>query len=325
VRCFRTVANADQNEEIVRMNEPAVAYVAFNRPDLTRRSFGAIREFRPKRLFLICDGPREANVSDEFLCTQVRQILSSVDWPCDVSTDFAEKNMGCKARLVSGLNWVFSNVESAIIIEDDCVAGPSFFSFCKVLLDRYANEKAISVVTGNNFQQGIARGDYSYYFSRINTCWGWATWRRAWAVNDPNIEFWPSWKASDQWRMLFRCDKQRLFWEAAFDKSYANEIDTWDFAWTASVWRNGGLTIAPNVNLVANVGFDRNATHTKQPNPLLSGLATGELERILHPSEIIVNEDADDFVFNTIFDPPRRSRLRRIALKIQNTFVRLSV
>ena len=143
-----------------------IVFIVFNRPRHTRKSFEAIRFQRPKQLFIVADGPRKAHPTDDENCLQVREIVAKIDWPCDVHRNYVEQNLGCKQRVNSGLDWVFTLVERAIILEDDCLPNPDFFSFCETLLERYQDNEQIMTITGNNFQNGHQRGDADYYFSK---------------------------------------------------------------------------------------------------------------------------------------------------------------
>ena len=154
-------------------------------------------------------------------------------------------------------------------MDDDCLPNLDFFSFCENLLDRYFSDERIFVITGNNFQNGTWRGDASYYFSKYTPIWGWATWRRAWKHYQGDINFWPKWKSSDAWKK-YKSDKiERKYLQKIFDSCYAGQIDSWDYPWMASTWYKNGLTATPNVNLVSNIGFGKDASYTKQKNSKL--------------------------------------------------------
>src|SRR5690348_3813427 len=103
-----------------------VVLAIFARVDTLERVFAAVREARPTKLLVIADGPRADRPGEAERCRAARAIVERVDWPCEVLTDFAAQNMGCKRRISSGLDWVFEQVEEAIILEDDCVPSQSF-------------------------------------------------------------------------------------------------------------------------------------------------------------------------------------------------------
>ena len=278
--------------------QTAVLFLVFNRPDTTAQVFEAIRKAKPPRLYVAADGPRVDRVGEAEKVAKVREIATAVDWPCEVKTLFREENLGCKFAVSGGITWFFEHEEQGIILEDDCLPHPDFFVFCETLLDRYATDDRVWVITGDNFQNGVRRGEASYYFSRYNHVWGWASWRRAWQKADMDIRFWPEWKASAAWREFWPDSTARKYWEKILDRMHRAEIDTWDYLWTASVWYRGGLTATPNVNLVSNIGFGPDSTHTSDTNSPCAAVTTSGLGGVLHPSTVNHDAEADIYTFN---------------------------
>lgn len=279
----------------------AVLFLVFNRPDTTSQVFEKIRKAKPPRLYVVGDGPREGFSDDKEKIANVYEIVSKIDWPCKVKKKFRTKNLGCKKSVSEAINWFFEHEEKGIILEDDCLPNLNFFTFCEDLLDRYSADERISTITGNNFQNYKWRGKASYYFSKFNHCWGWATWRRAWNYYQGDIKFWPKWCHSEEWS-IFMFDKvERKYWQKIFDRVYAGEIDSWAYPWTASVWYKGGLTITPNTNLVSNIGFGDGATHNKSNKSKLSKIPTIKLGALKHPDFISREIEADKWTFNYHF------------------------
>src|SRR4051794_35532864 len=155
------------------------ALFVFNRPKNAASGLGAIRKLQPARLFVIADGPRPANPSDERQCALTRSVVQAVDWPCDVRLDFAHANLGMKSRFATGLKWLFDQVGEAIILEDDCLPDPSFFPFCAELLERHRNDGRIAMINGTRYPIAGRDDGFSYHFSAFGAHWGWATWKRA--------------------------------------------------------------------------------------------------------------------------------------------------
>lgn len=284
-----------------RLLDTAVLFLVFNRPETTRQVFEAIRQAKPPRLYVSADGPRAGKVGEAERCNEVRKIATTIDWPCEVRTLFRKENLGCKRAVSGGITWFFEYEEQGIVLEDDCLPHPDFFRFCEELLVRYADDDRVWVITGDNFQNGIRRGDASYYFSRYNHVWGWASWRRAWKKADMAIQFWSEWKRSATWEGLWPDSVARRYWEKIFDRMYRAEIDTWDYPWTASVWYHGGLTATPNVNLVSNIGFGQDSTHTASVDSPYAEMLTEELGVIRHPSIVTQDLAADWYVFEYKF------------------------
>ena len=281
--------------------QTAVLFLVFNRPDTTARVFEAIRQAKPPRLYVASDGPREGREGEVDRVSHVRSIATAVDWPCEVKTLFRATNLGCKYAVSVAITWFFEQEERGIILEDDCLPHPDFFSFCETLLKRYDDDGRVSVITGTNFQNGIQRGDGSYYFSRYNHVWGWASWRRAWQYYDRDLSFWPEWRRSESLLTDFPDSVERRYWEKIFDRMHAQQIDTWDYQWTASVWYHGGLTATPNVNLVSNIGFGEDSTHTKSADSPLAGMETSAIGNLTHPSIVACDQVADRYVFDQNF------------------------
>lgn len=281
------------------MIQTPVTYIIFNRPRHTRETFAAIRAQRPAKLFIIADGPRPGHPTDAERCKEVRRIVEQIDWACDVQRNYAEQNLGCKRRVTTGLDWVFSHVEQAIVIEDDVLPHPDFYGYCEALLDRYKNDERVMMITGCNFQDGLRRGHAAYYFSKYNHVWGWASWRRAWQKNDPTLSFWPAWKNSDAWCKHTPDRIERRYWSNILDRMYRNEIDTWDYSWMASVWYHDGLTATPNVNLVSNIGFGPDGTHTVTDVDE-AGHPVHPLGPLTHPEFVVQDREADRYAYDNI-------------------------
>ena len=287
-----------------------VAFMIFNRPDLTQRVFEVIAKAKPEQLLVVADGPRFAEDAEK--CAQARAVIEHVDWACDVLKNYAETNLGCGRRISSGIDWVFSQVEEAIILEDDTLPAESFFSYCRELLDRYRHDKRIMTINGNNFQFGRSRTEFSYHFSKYCACWGWASWRRAWQHYDFEMKTWPAFKRAGMLSMVCEDPYEHKFWMKLFDAMYENpaKIDTWDHQWNYACWSQNGLEIEPSVNLVANIGLGRSdASHTTGENLLLAELSkTKELYRIEHPPFVVKNTEADAYIFDYVIGGNRMKR-----------------
>jgi hypothetical protein len=265
-----------------------VALFVFNRPECTQRVFDAIAKARPARLLLTADGPRPGKPGDAEACRQVREIVSHVDWPCEVSTNFAESNLGCQERMISGMNWVFSLVEEAIILEDDCLPDPSFFPFCAELLEKYRGDARVAAITGTNLVEKYLKTDASYFFSQRGGNWGWATWRSAWQRFDRHLSDWPQLRREGFLLELFGDSKPTAYWTAVFDDMHANKgRNAWDYQWVYTNLKNNALTIVPRVNLITNIGFGPGATHTTGADSRFTPPAKAMKFPLKHPASFI--------------------------------------
>lgn len=240
-----------------------VVFCVFNRPNQTRIVFDAIAQARPARLLIVADGPRKNRPGEESLCRQVREIVQQVNWHCDVLTNFADDNLGCRERIISGLNWAFTEVEEAIILEDDCLPDSSFFRFCQELLAHYRGDSRVAMITGDNFAGQRLKTNYSYYFSQMTHVWGWATWKTAWARYDRYLKHWPEIKDANLLSEVFEDRALAKLWTERFDEMHADTgPNTWDYQWMYTNLINHALSITPKVNLVTNIGFGPDASHT---------------------------------------------------------------
>lgn len=287
------------------MNGPLktpIAFLIFNRPEVTFRVFEKIAAQRPETLLIVADGPRTP--SEAALCEKARSILSKIDWDCSVLTNMSETNLGCKRRVSSGIDWVFQNVEEAIILEDDCLPSDSFFSYCETMLARYRDDERVMAITGSNVQDGIRRTDYSYYFSKLMMVWGWASWRRAWDHYDVDMKTWPEFKNSGLLPAYLDGPDEEQHWLRVFDTAYEKRIDTWDFQWLYACWAHSGFTITPDRNLISNLGFGADATHTTSSDSPLNSRSTEDLWEFSHPPTVSRHAVADLYAVRTYYMPP---------------------
>ena len=291
--------------------QTAVLFLVFNRPDTTKEVFEAIRLAKPPRLYVAADGPREGREVDVETVAQVRAIATSVDWPCEVKTLFREKNLGCKYAVSSAINWFFEHEEQGIILEDDCLPSQSFFWYCEDLLLKYKDDLRIWHISGaSTLKQEIVINKDSYYFSTFNHIWGWATWGNRWKFYDLSIPLLPMFKEIGA-IFHFALRKELMsFWLDNFDKVSQGLIDTWDYQWYFAVWSNHGLSAIPTVNLVSNIGFGPNATHTSSSESTLANIPRSEINSSLkHPKLVVPNKFYDDFNAKTLFNLGFRSFL----------------
>jgi hypothetical protein len=309
------------------MNKPDCAPVlltAFNRPSEIAQVLDRLRLVKPRRIFLSADGPRSGHPGDARKCQEVRALMAqNIDWNADVSTDFSPENLGLRCRMGSAISWALEHVDRVIILEDDCIPETTFFRFCTELLDRYADEDRVGAITGDNFQPPGFECGASYYFSRYPHCWGWATWRRAWKLNDDNMSDWPEVRESGWLEGLFPRPLEALYWRDIFEKTYSGKINTWDYQWTYSCWRHGMLTATPSKNLVTNIGTGLAATNTRNIEEDKHNRFSSPISfPLIHPNHIKNNSSSDDYVqrihFGRAKDSTLSGRIKRLFKKIKS-------
>lgn len=270
-----------------------VLFMVFNRPDLTRASFAAIRRARPSRLYVAADGPRPGRESDPDLCRETRAVATAVDWPCTVRTLFRGRNLGLRLACASAISWFFQHEPEGIVLEDDCVPHPDFFPYCAELLARYRHCPEVMLVGGSNYQYGKRRGDASYYFSLYPHIWGWAAWASTWErydINMTGLERFVKTRLGD----LIEHEGARKAMMRKFMLVERGVDNNWDFQLVYSLWRAGGLSVIPNVNLVGNIGNVDDSAHPWRPE--LAHLRKVEgLPELRHPQAVVRDREADAF------------------------------
>jgi hypothetical protein len=256
-----------------------VAFLIFNRPEPTAVVFARIRQARPRKLLLVGDGPRADRADDAPRCAAARDVvLKGIDWPCELLTNLSETNLGCRNRVSSGLDWVFSQVDEAIVLEDDCLPDPTLFRFFDQMLARYRDDLRIMMISGfNPIPDGWKSASQQYHFSFVGSIWGWASWRRAWRHYDLDMRLWENLEIRERIKDVFAEPELYATRLPLYEKAHRGEIDTWDFQWSFARAIQSGLSVVPAVNLVTNIGFGEQATHTKRAHPALQAVPTAPM------------------------------------------------
>jgi hypothetical protein len=294
----------------------SVLLLIFNRPEYAQKVFEEIRKARPARLYIAADGPRKHVPTDARQCRKAREVVDSVDWPCEVRTLLRDENLGCKRAVSSALDWFFENEEEGIILEDDCVPSQDFFRFCQQLLRRYRGEPRVKAISGTSVLADAFPSSESYVFSRYFSVWGWATWKRAWQEYDLAMSDWPKLRESGWLQDLFPLPYVRRHMKRMFDLVYEGRIDTWDVQFVYSCLRNDGLAIVPAVNLISNIGVE--GTHTAPGDTKRNFLPVGSLdtERMKHPLQVRAHTVHDNLLFERLFKISVGEKIRKTLLRI---------
>lgn len=302
-----------------KLTTPVVLTI-FTRLEIAARVLDAIKQAQPPRLYVIADEGRTYEEREKI--EKVKELISQVDW-CEVRTNYAEKNMGPKMRLATGISWVFEHEERAIILEHDCLPHPSFFSFCEELLERYKDDERVMHIGGNNFFKAMSV-DYScrdsYFYTRIPHIWGWASWRRAWQHYDVRVTKWPDAHERRILDNLFSDPAAAFRWANRFEQYYEGIVESWDGQWSFAILSQGGLCINPSINLVTNIGFGSEAFTTKDSESVYSNIPTERIEFPLrHPSFMLVDELADALTQRKVFHI-NETLIQRIKWSIKSRF-----
>lgn len=309
----------NSNNETRSGTTAPVLFIIFNRPSTTNRVFEAIRQARPKQLFVAADGPRKGKDGEEEKCMEARSIINAVDWDCEVKTLFRTENLGCGRGPADAITWFFNQVNEGIVLEDDCLPSSDFFPYCTELLERYRNDLRVMDIGGVNLLPESFHSDeeYSYYFSKHCNTWGWGTWRRAWRLFDYEIKSYASALKNRVLQHSFDTAYEREYFAPIFEKTYHHNADItwWDYQWEFLLRVNSGLTVWPNRNLILNIGLGDAATHTMDQGGIRSRLKHEPLAFPLkHPEHIVADFERDTLFFRenmTTFRSRIKSRIKR--------------
>ena len=279
-----------------------VLFILYNRLEVSKKSFESIRNVRPHKLYIACDGYKRDKVGDKEKVEAVRQwILGAVDWDCQVKTRFAEENQGCKYGPANAINWIFQNEEEAIILEDDIVADTSFFWYCQELLERYRDDTRIMIIGGHKKVWDFPI-ENDYFFTAFGMIWGWATWKRAWSYFDIDMKNWLQYKKDNLLANVYGKDAS-IYLTENIDRVYSGRLDAWDFPWMLSIAANSGLGILPKYNLIQNIGYGEDSTHTSGKEP---DLHKSFLDLPLKPVENVVRNWNYDRIHAKKYADPRK-------------------
>ncbi len=279
----------------MNVDKVPVLFIIFNRLDIVKQVFAAIREYQPEQLFVACDGPRAERISEKDTVQQVQNyVLDNIDWKCEIHTNFFKENVGAARAVSSFLIWFFDKVEYGIILEHDCLVKKDFFEFCSELLIKYKDNKKIVSISGFNVQ-GVAEDcKDSYYFSNTQQLWGWAAWRRTFEGYDIYLKDYSLKEFKKNIKDILPSKNEKAVFTDKFLSMKKHGYNTWDMQLLYNMWRQKGLNIEPKYNLVSNIGFGSEAVNCKNPNHFLANNKIYPIMPLKHPKEISVNYAADD-------------------------------
>jgi len=296
-----------------------ILFLVFNRPYTTLKVFEQIRKAKPTQLFVAADGPRPTKPGEKMICEETRSIATKVDWDCEVLTLFSEENKGCGKAVSDAITWFFEHVEEGIILEDDCLPSNSFFSFCEILLAQYRFDDRIHSIGGTNLLKQWNPNKASYIFTNYVGVWGWATWRRVWNEYDFLIKKWAITEIRNAYlNTIDNADEKYLLY-TELDKIFHGERHTWDYQWVFSSSISGRFGIVPTLNLISNIGFGKDATHTKNVTSLISGLDTFEIQfPLVSPQSMLKDKDFEDTFSKKFFPAATKTNIYRTLINFVN-------
>ncbi len=279
------------------MIKSPVLLIVYNRPDFVEHQLKLLlKQPNVSTIYIAGDGPKKTS-KDRARVTEVKTVVKRLSTKTSdkvsqrIKTHFSPKNQGCQRGVESAINWFFEHETQGIILEDDCRPDPTFFVYCGELLEKYQADVRIGMISGTKPVQSVTIKD-SYFFSRHSMVWGWATWKRAWqdyqAVKQQGLV----WLQGEAIRSAL-LELISLSQLKTIEKVLRGEIDTWDYIWYLTNLVQSRYCILPSHNLISNVGFLPDATHTKLKTTQ-SELPVLPLRMPLkHPTVMLANHEFD--------------------------------
>lgn len=279
---------------------PVVLFV-FRRLDTVKLIMEKFEQIKPKVLYIFSDGPRDGKEEEQKKVQEVRQyIKDAVKWECDLHLEYAEKNKGCATNICDGIDKVFETQESAIIFEDDAVPMLEFFEYCKVLLQKYEDDKRIQYIAGFNAVGDTKCIKESYAFSQSAPMSGAiATWADRWNECDFSMKDWPRRKKDKSLEKYFYFKELYNETSKAFEDSYKNINDGWDYQFQFDQLNKERFAIVPRGNLARSYGYTEGAFHEQGERVAKNLIKVMDCTKVgfdfplTHPNEMNVNEEYD--------------------------------
>jgi hypothetical protein len=294
------------------MFETPILLIIFNRPETTRRVFEVIRQQKPMHFYVAADGPRHDRNDDIEKCKAAREVIN-VDWECEFQTLYRTENRGCGHGPAEAITWFFNNVEQGIILEDDIIPDTSFFNYCAELLIRFKDDERVAMISGINLLSPWKTVEASYFFSFMGGIPGWATWRRSWVNFDMELSEWKTKKSKQRIKDLLGHNEAFDHFGKYFDHfSNVKRDDMWDYQWLYSRWNARGCSIVPSINLLENIGFGPDATHTITPDHPQAKMRADRMTFPLRHRSFIIDREYDRIIFKTFIKDRNDGFLRRI-------------
>lgn len=294
-----------------------VLLLVYNRLDTLQQLWEILRIVKPRYLFVSADGPRDTSQDRERTHMVRKFVQSEIDWKCEAAFNFFSENQGCKMGVSGGISWFFSQVEAGIILEDDVLPHPTFFTYAEEMLERYAAEPRVGGIGGLQLFPGWRYFAGAWDFIRLPLIWGWATWRRVWQHYSPDIPEWQQLKAQHFPDTRFSHPRQGHFLCRLMDIIQSGG-DTWDFQLTLLFLRENWLFALPSRNLVRNIGYAHPLAYHTHGRSWVSYLPVETWTGGLPPLSLSPNLAYERLLFERLWTP---SLWRRIQNRLRTEWL----
>jgi hypothetical protein len=240
-------------------NLAPIALFVYNRPDHLARVSAALArnpEAARSQLFVFVDAPKAESAAPKV--AEVRSLAAQLRGFASVEVFPQSSNQGIARSIIEGATSLTGEYGRVIVLEDDLLPGVHFLRYMNEALLRYADDDR--VISIHAYSYPVRAKLPETFFLRGADCWGWATWKRAWDLFEP-----------DGRKLLAELDRRRLTADFDFEDSYPytqmlrdcidGRNDSWAIRWYASAYLNGKLTLYPGSSQVQNIGADGSGMH----------------------------------------------------------------
>jgi hypothetical protein len=239
--------------------EIPILIIGYNRPEFMKSLLDIVSNWQFSKLYISIDGPKSPE--DYKDVEEVQKLIMNHQISKNQNIRFIQKNLGCKDHVLDALKWFYSNEESGIVLEDDCLPDDSFYIYSKTMLNEFKGEQKILMIAGTNFKEQ-SKSANSPIFSVFPHVWGWASWKDRIeeylkTVHEPittnPVEAFKNTKGFGLYHSIY-------WMLIALNMKY-KKIDTWDYQLSLFAFRKKLYTIVPPVNIVENIGFNHKSTN----------------------------------------------------------------
>ena len=237
---------------------PILLFV-YNRPDHVRRgveSLLANELAKDSELYIFSDAAKDEAAQPAV--DEVRQFIHTITGFKEIHYVERSENWGLARSIIDGVTTLVNQYGRVIVLEDDLVVAPFFLQFMNDALETYQDEEKVCHIQACDFTKAPTLPDT--FLIKWTGSWGWATWKRAWMLFNP-----------DGQELLDELVRRRQTYRFDFNGKYGytrmlrrqiqGKNNSWAIRWNASLFLADKLSLNVGKSLVQNEGFDGSGTN----------------------------------------------------------------
>jgi len=240
-----------------------VILFTYNRPNHTQKTLTALASntlAHKTELYIYSDGPKETTDEVEVFATRevLKKFLNSFK---QVHLINSKVNKGLATSITEGVNEICAKFGKIIVLEDDIITSKNFLEFMNDCLVKYEFENRVMAISGYMHKVKLDCDDDAIFLPFISS-WGWATWSRAWDINNASENYLKKIEGNEALIYKFNLNGAYPYFEM-LKKKKRGLIKSWAIDWYSTVFFNNGLSVFPKESLVVNIGFDGTGENCK--------------------------------------------------------------